>query len=125
MDALEEHVIPLSNCRAQQYDNAANMAGEYKGTQAKIEEQNLVAIFSPCGCHIFNLCGSDVAECIPEAITYFGTVQSIFNLFSFIPKRWELPKIRIGSSLQGMSETRWSARLQCTKPFASHLNGIQ
>ena len=24
-----------------------------------------------------------------------------------------------------MSETWWSARIQCTKPFASHLNGIQ
>ena len=24
-----------------------------------------------------------------------------------------------------MSETRWSARLQCIKPVASHLNGIQ
>ena len=24
-----------------------------------------------------------------------------------------------------MSETRWSARLKCTKPFASHLNCIQ
>ena len=31
----------------------------------------------------------------------------------------------IGCSLHGMSETRWSDRLQCIKPFVSHLNGIQ
>ena len=30
----------------------------------------------------------------------------------------------IGCSLHGMSETRWSDRLQSIKPFASHLTGI-
>ena len=125
MDTLEEHAIPLSDCRAQGYDNAANMAGKYKGAQAKIQEQNSMAIFSPCGCHTLNLCGNDAAECLPEAIKYFGTVQTIYNLFSSSPKRWELLKTHIGCSLHGMSETRWSDRLQCIKPFVSHLNGIQ
>ena len=32
---------------------------------------------------------------------------------------------RIGRSLHGMSGTRWSARLQCFRPFASHINDIQ
>ena len=36
MDALEEHAIPLSDCMPQGYDNAANMAGNYKGAHAKI-----------------------------------------------------------------------------------------
>ena len=78
-----------------------------------------------CGCHTLNLCGNDAAECLPEAITYFGTVQTIYDLFSSSPKQWELLKTHIGCSLYGMSETRWSDRLQCIKPFASHLNGIQ
>ena len=71
---LQEHDIPLSDCRAQAYDNGANMAGKYNGAKAKILEQCPEAIFSPCGCHTLNLCGNDAAECIPEAITYFGTV---------------------------------------------------
>ena len=125
MDTLEEHAIPLSDCRAHGYDNAANMAGKYAGAQVKIEEQNYVAIFSPCGCHTLNLCGIDVAECLPEAITYFVTVQTIYNLFRSSPKRWKLLKTRIDCSLHGMSEASWFARLQCIKPFASHLNGIQ
>ena len=37
-DTLEEHTILLSDCRAQGYDNAANMEGIYKGVHAKIEE---------------------------------------------------------------------------------------
>ena len=84
-----------------------------------------MSIFSPCGCHTLNLCGNDAAECLPEVITYFGTAQAIYNLFSSGPRRWELPKTCIGCSLHGMSETWWSARLQCIKPFASQLNGIQ
>ena len=125
MDTLEEHAIPPSDCRSQGYDNAANMAGKNEGAQAKIEEQNSVSIFSPCGCHNLNLCGNDAAECLPEAITYFGTVQIVHNLFSSSLKRWELPMTRIGCSLHDMSETRCSARLQFIKSFASHLNGIQ
>ena len=31
MDILEEHAIPLSDCSAQGYNNAANMAGKYEG----------------------------------------------------------------------------------------------
>ena len=125
MDTLDEHAIPLSDCRTQGYDNAANMAIMYKGAQAKIEEQNSVAIFSHCDCHTINLCGNDTAECLREAIAYFGADQAIYNLFSSSQKRWELPMTRIGCSLHGTSEARWSARLQCIEPFASLLNGIQ
>ena len=56
IDTFEGHAIPLSDCRAQGYNNAGNMAGKYKGAQAKIEEQNSVAIISPCRCHTLNLC---------------------------------------------------------------------
>ena len=121
MDTLEKHAIPLSDCRAQGYDNAANMAGKYKGAQAKLQEHNSVAIFSPCGCHTLNLCGNDAAECLPEAVKYFGTVQTIYNLFSSSPERRKLLKTLIGSSLHGMPETRWFDRLHCIKPFAFHL----
>ena len=81
-------------------------------------------IFSPCGWHTLNLCGNAAAECFKEAIMYFGTVQTIYNLFSSSPKRWELLRTCISCSLHDMSETRRSARLQCIRHFASHLNGI-
>ena len=105
MDTLEECVIQMSDCKTEGYDNAANMAGRYVGAQVKIEVQNSVALFSPCGCHTLNLCGNDAAECLPEEITYFGTVQTIYNLFSSNPERWKLLRTRIGCFLHGMSET--------------------
>ena len=79
---LEEHFIPLSDSMAQGYVNAANMAGKHKGVHIKIEEQNSVALFSPCGCRTLNLCGNDAAGCLPETITYYGTVQTTYNFLS-------------------------------------------
>ena len=85
----------------------------------------LTAIFSPCGCHTLNVCGNDdAAKCIPESITFFGTLQTIYSLFSSIPKRWEILTNSIGCSLHGISGTRWSDRVECVKPFAAHLRDI-
>ena len=81
-EALKSHAILLDDCKAQGYDNAANMSGKYHGAQAIIKEQYPTAIFSPCGCPTLNLCGNDAAECIPEASTgtYFGTIQTIYSI---------------------------------------------
>ena len=124
-ETLESHAIPLVDCRAQGYDNAANMSGKYNGAQAIIQKQCSTAIFSPCGCHTLNLCGNDAAECIPEAITYFGTIQTIYTLFSCSPKRWEILAKHIGCSLHGISGTRWSDRVESVKPFVAHLPGVK
>ena len=84
---LESHVIPLADCRAQGYDNAASMSSKYISVQAIIKEQFPTAMFSPCGYHTLNLCANDTAKCIPKASTYFGTIQTICILFSCSPKR--------------------------------------
>ena len=86
-ETLESYAFPLADCREQGCDNAANMSGKYTGAPAIIKEQYPTVIFSPCGCHTLNLCSNDAAECIPEANTFFGTVQTIYTLFSCSPKR--------------------------------------
>ena len=123
-ETLESHAIPLVDCRAQGYDNAANMSGKYNGAQP-IKERCPTAIFSPCGCHTLNLCDSDAAECVPEATTYFRTIQTIYTLFNCSPKRWKILAKRIGSSFHGISGTWWSARVECVKPFVAHLPGVK
>ena len=84
---FESHAIPLADFRTQGYDNEASMSGKYNGAKAIIKEQYPAGIFSPCGCYTHNLCGNDVPDCISEAITYFGTKQTIYTLFSCSPKR--------------------------------------
>ena len=75
-EALESHAILLADCRAQGYDNAANMSGKYNGAQAITKEQYPTAIFSSCAWHTLNLCGNDGAECIPEASTGTQTIRA-------------------------------------------------
>ena len=51
-------------------------------------------------------------------------VQKLFNIFSSNPQRWEILQKKIGCSLHSLSQTRWSARVECVKPFAAHIPGI-
>ena len=102
-DASESHAIALADCRAQVLSITASMSGKYNGAQAIIYEQYPTDIFSPCGCNTHNLCGNDAAEYIPETITYFGTMQTIYTLFSCSPKRWKILAKRISCSLHGIS----------------------
>ncbi len=120
-DTLNAHNIPLGECRGQGYDNGSNMQGEYEGAQAHILRKNELAVYSPCICHILNLCGVDAAECCPQAVTFFGAVQKFYTIFSCSPQRWEILKQYIPNSLHPLSTTRWSARIDAVKPFANSL----
>lgn len=113
VNTLIEFEIPLNDCRGQGYDNAANMSGKYNGTQKRILDLNSLCLFSPCGCHSLNLCGVDSAACCSHAITFFGMVGTIYNLFSCSPKRWGILQENIGSSLHGLSCTRWTLDSTC------------
>ncbi|XP_053893227.1 uncharacterized protein LOC128841815 [Malaclemys terrapin pileata] len=101
------------------------MAGKYKGVQAVLLEHNSNCIFSSCGNHTLNLVSVDCAESCKEAITYFGTVQQMYNLFSSSPQRWEILKKYLLVSLHGMSKTRWSARIDGVQPVAQYLNSAR
>ena len=87
-ETLESHVILLADCRAQGYDKPARMSGKYNSAQAIIKTQYLL-LYSllVVTTHSIYLCGDDAAECIPEASTYFGTVQTVCILLSYSPKR--------------------------------------
>ena len=122
---MKEQKVPISDCVGQGYDNASNMSGRYKGVQALMKDANPKCIYSPCGCHSLNLCGADSAVCCNEAITFFGTIQTVYNLFSSSPQRWKILKSNIGSSLHGLSGTRWTDRVASVRPFAAHLPGIK
>lgn len=122
---LAEHHILLSDCRGQGYDNGSNMSGQYKGAQSRIMKENSLALFSPCACHSLNLCGVEAAQCCVEAITFFGNLQKCYNIFSSSPQRWEILQGHLKCSLHNMSDTRWSSRIECVKPFSMNIVGIK
>ena len=112
VQTLQEFQIPIADCRGQGYDNAANTSGKYNGVQKHILDLNSFAIFSPCGCHSLNLCGADSATCCRHAITYFGVIQTVYNLFSSSPQK-------------GLSGTRWTDRVASVRPFSKSLPGLR
>ena len=121
---LTENEIPFKDYRGQGYDNASNMSGRYNGVQNILKQENSLCTFSPCGCHSLNLCGAKSALCCKDAITFFGTIQTIYSIFSSSPKRWAILVRNIGVSLHGQSHTRWTEIISSVRPFTTHLPGI-
>ena len=110
MKKLEQDGLPLTECRGQCYDNGANMAGVYKGVQAQILKMNGHARFVPCAAHTLNLVGVHAASVSTMMVTFFGTVQAIFNFFSASTSRWQQLMTVANISLKSHSDTRWTSR---------------
>ena len=68
---LERHGLQKEKLRGQGYDNGSNMAGKFKGCQARILEECPLAAFSSCSLHTLNLVGVDSAKSCPSVITFF------------------------------------------------------
>ncbi|KAG8582256.1 hypothetical protein GDO81_007971 [Engystomops pustulosus] len=124
MSRLNEHAIDLQDCRGQGYDNGANMSGRIKGVRAKIQETCPTALFCPCAAHSLNLVGVHAAASCPEMKTFFGSVNRLYILFSSSPARWNTLIEEVGRSLHGLSETRWSSRIEAVRPIAQNLPSI-
>jgi len=122
--SLSNHSIDLSYCRGQSYDNGANMAGKWKGVQARISSINSLARFIPCTAHSLNLVGLYAAKCSPELEKFFGIVQKLFNFFSSSTQRWDILKEHLKLSLKSYSTTRWSAKQRAVKSLYLQLGQV-
>ncbi len=125
LKTLEEHGIAISDCWGQGFDNGVNlnMSGKVKGVQAEIKKINPLATYSPCASHSLNRVGVQAAESCPN-VSIFWLFEPLIQLFRASPERLAILKSKTGSSLQRLSETRWSARIAAVKPVANHLPSI-
>lgn len=121
---LEEDGIELKNCRAQGYDNGANMAGKYNGVQAVICRKNELATFIPCAAHSLNRIGVHAAETSPTMISFFGIIQKVFNFFSGSVSRWEKLTGVVKITLKSHSDTRWSSKKRAVSAINQHITQI-
>ena len=101
---IEGNGIRLKDLRGQSYDNASNMSGKYKSTQAMIKERNHQAEYIPCVAHSLNLVEKCAAECCQSAVHFSGIyrysmyipvyffilVQGLYVFFSALTHRWSL-----------------------------------
>ncbi|KAL4098653.1 hypothetical protein QTP88_023213 [Uroleucon formosanum] len=110
--------VHISNGQA--YDNEANMAGKYKGVQAKIMEKNSLTTFIPCFAHSLNLAGVNAASSNVQMNNFFSKIQQLFNFFSGSPSRWEeLKSLKL--TLKPFSDTRWSSKSVAIKAVFTQL----
>jgi hypothetical protein len=89
-DLLTRCNLPLSLCRGQAYDGAANMQGKRSGVAARLLSENPAAIPVHCFAHSLNLCLQGVGKnvvCIRDALEI---VKEIGKLIKLSPKRFHL-----------------------------------
>ncbi|XP_041421538.1 zinc finger MYM-type protein 1-like [Xenopus laevis] len=133
LKTLEEHKIPIKDCRGQAYDNASNMSGKYKGVKTHIQKVNPLAEYVPCSAHSLNLVGQRAVSVCPTAADFFSLVQLLYDFFSGSTHRWELllshlkpnEKGRV-LTLKGLGDTRWSSHANAVKAlFQNYCNILQ
>lgn len=124
LQKLDKDEIDIKNCVGQCYDNAANMAGKYKGVQSIILKENRLAYFIPCSAHSLNLVGVNAASSSINAENYFGTLHCLYSFFAASTNRWEFLQNHVPVTLKTPSKTRWSAKLQAVKAVFMHLDKI-
>lgn len=84
LNKLKMDGIDIKYCRAQCYDNGSNMAGKYKGVQARILAINEYADYLRCCAHSVNLLCVHAASTSPKMITFFWYYPKFVCLFFFI-----------------------------------------
>ncbi|KAL4091238.1 hypothetical protein QTP88_025960 [Uroleucon formosanum] len=73
------HGLKIENIRGQCYDGAASMRGSYKRVQARIREENHLAMYIHCNAHILNLCLIDLAKQVSYSMAKV-TIQELCNM---------------------------------------------
>ncbi|XP_066958133.1 zinc finger MYM-type protein 1-like [Macrobrachium rosenbergii] len=121
---LEKDNMPLKYCRSQCYDNAPVMAGHKSGVQQSIIEKNSKAVFVSCENHSLNLAGIQTASEELVTVTFFGTLDALYNFFSRSTMRWDKLRKAMPITLKSESETRWSAREEAVKPICHHFDDL-
>ncbi|XP_043193723.1 zinc finger MYM-type protein 1-like [Amphibalanus amphitrite] len=115
-DALVRMELPLSQCRGQAYDGAANMQGKLKGVATRISQECPAALHVHCLAHCTNLV---LQEAVRKNKMIRNALDITNELTSFVrnsPKTAALlRRLALGTesgtgSLRPLCPTRWTCR---------------
>lgn len=115
-DVLIRCMLPLSSCRGQAYDGAANMSGRISGVAARIKSDVPSALHVHCLAHCLNLCLQDSARICVIVRDTLELVIGIVKLIKYSPKRsslFESLKTQMSietGNLKPLCPTRWTVR---------------
>jgi len=100
------------------------MRGIHKGVQALVQEKFPEALFIPCCSHSLNLLLCGDASSNRMCLTFFGTLQRLYTMFSASVKRWDILKEFVDITLKPLSDSRWEAKIDSIKAVRFQLGGI-
>jgi len=81
-DALIRLQLSIQNLRAQTYDGASNMSGEYHGCQVELKRIQPLAKYVHCGAHVSHLITSNCVKSAPFIRDALDHVQELGNVTS-------------------------------------------
>ena len=129
LSLIESHELDIMKIRGQSYDNASNMSGKYSGLQARIKKINSLAEYIPCTAHTLNLVAMHSVESCTEVVSFFGSLQQLYNFFSVSTRRWDILKQELNKNnskftLKSHASTRWCADAEATKSLRQNYKEI-
>ena len=124
INQLVKFGLDFQNCRAQAYENGANMKKEHKGVQAILSQSNPKALFLPCCNHNLNLVISDALKSNFNLREFFGIIQNLYNRFAASTKRWDIITSKLHLTLKPLSNTQWEAQYNCIHAVHSDLPAV-
>lgn len=87
-EVLKNNDLNIQNIRGQCYDGVASMRGSYTGVQARIKNENPLAIYVHCYAHILNLCLVDLTKQVKQIRNIFGVFNTLHNFIGASSKRF-------------------------------------
>nr|CAI5842470.1 unnamed protein product [Callosobruchus analis] len=131
LHGLEKCTIEKSFLRGQVYDGAASVSGNFRGTQAIINNKYPKALYVDCVSHSLNLALSNAAE-VPSVRNCFGIIKKNYVLFN-TPKRHLILQKMVDNTvsdggqkhkLKQLCPTRWVQRHDAVLVMAQLLPAV-
>ncbi len=105
--------IDIMDCRAQTYDGASNMSGQFNGVQAHIRDMQSKAVFIHCCSHRLNL-SLNATSTVQEFRVMMENIKKLGIFFKYSPKRSNILKGLLEKADPPISITKvigWAGKL--------------
>ena len=130
-DTLIRMNVPISNCRGQCYDGAANMCGIRKGVAAQISSEEPRSIFIHCYGHALNLAAGETIKSNKILRDTLDTTFEISKLIKYSPRRDAIfRKLKAemapdGPGFRTLCPTRWTVRASSLESVIKNFSVLQ
>ncbi len=127
---ISEKNLDYQKLVGQGYDGAATFSGSKSGVQRRIRVHAAHALYIHCSCHRLQLASIQAAESVDTIKKMFGTMESLWKLFYYSPKKAEalkdvqnilgLPELKVVKP----SSTRWLSHERCIRAIRKELASL-